>query len=155
MENASRALIMAAGVLLGIMIISLGTYIFSMFSDFAKEQETELYNHTISEFNNQFLKYENATDITLHDIISLANLARDNNQKYGVTQEGSPYVAIYIGTEKMETKSVEDLNRYIENNAYKTDASGKTALQYYTCKTEDIVISTATNKVEKVIFRKQ
>ena len=118
-------------------------------------EETELYDHTISEFNNQFLKYENAADITLHDIVSLANLAKNNNEKYGVTQEGSPYVAIYIGNEKMETKSVEDLNRYIENNAYKTDASGKTTLQYYTCKTEDIVISTATNKVEKVVFRKQ
>ena len=126
-----------------------------MFSSFAQEQETKLYDHTISEFNNQFLKYENATDITLHNIVSLANLAKNNNQKYGVTQEGSPYVAIYIENEKLETKSVEDLNRYIEDHLYKTDASGKVTLQYYTCKTEDIVISSATNKVEKVVFRKK
>ena len=37
MENASKALIMAASVLLGVMIISVGVVLFESFSGFAKD----------------------------------------------------------------------------------------------------------------------
>ena len=37
MENASRALIMAASVLLGIMIISVGVALFNTFSEFSRD----------------------------------------------------------------------------------------------------------------------
>ena len=42
MENASRAFIMAAGVLLGVLILSLGIYLFSIFGQYsANAYETD------------------------------------------------------------------------------------------------------------------
>ena len=35
MENASKALIMAASVLLGVMILSVGVYLFYVYSDYS------------------------------------------------------------------------------------------------------------------------
>ena len=40
MENASKALIIAGSILIAIMIISLGIYIFKQYSSFAKKMQT-------------------------------------------------------------------------------------------------------------------
>ena len=38
MENASKALIMAAEILIGVMIISVGVYLFNMFANYSSER---------------------------------------------------------------------------------------------------------------------
>lgn len=173
MENASDALIMAASVLLAMMIISLGVYLFSSFANTAEESETIIFEKNVNEFNSRFLKFENAEQITIHDIVSLANFARDNNLYYA-GQEGninvnnrseffsktsnltSPYIHVFMGTERLEYKSIEELNEYIGANTYKNSSSD---LQYYTCTNDathkSIWINDATRKVEKIVFQKQ
>ena len=42
MENASKALIMAASVLLGIMLLSIAVYLFSIFGGFSSEIANKL-----------------------------------------------------------------------------------------------------------------
>lgn len=42
MENASRALIMAAGVLVGVLLLSLAVYLFTIFSNFGSEMTTQM-----------------------------------------------------------------------------------------------------------------
>lgn len=42
MENASRALIMAAGVLVGVLLLSLAVYLFTIFGNFGSEMTTQM-----------------------------------------------------------------------------------------------------------------
>ena len=96
MENASKALIMAASVLLGVMILSVGVYLFYVYSDYSSNAYQRMEQAQIDQFNTQFLKYYGMTAVenegeeqkpilcTAHDIISLANLAYQNNLQYEV-----------------------------------------------------------------------
>ena len=74
MENASKALIMAASVLIAIMVLSLGVYLFSIFGGTSQEITNIITESQISEFNSNFTKYEGKTDIRAQDIVSVANL---------------------------------------------------------------------------------
>lgn len=98
MENAAQALYMAAGVLIGIMILSLGVYLFVNFGQTSKELHEQIYFNQLTEFNAQFTKFE-GIDATIYDVISLANLAAQNNIDY----DNDPYytVNVLIGTENV------------------------------------------------------
>ena len=96
MENASKALIMAGGVLLGVLLISLAVYLFSSYAEYSSNAYERMEAAQIEQFNTQFLKYYNpaaATDSSLaikctaHDIISLANLAKQNNKDMEIADE--------------------------------------------------------------------
>ena len=81
MENASKALIMAGGILVGILVMSLFIYLIVSFgatSDKLHEQNAQT---QINQFNTQFTIYTDKENITIYDIISVANLARENNEQ--------------------------------------------------------------------------
>ena len=82
MENASKALVMAAGVLIGIMILSLAVYLFATFGATSAEMHGQIEQDRINQFNAQFTSYEGKQDITIYDIITVVNLAKDNNESY-------------------------------------------------------------------------
>lgn len=63
MENASKALIMAATGLLGLMIISVAVTLFNIFSDLGKDTIEKVENTRITEWNNTYLKYYGTTEI--------------------------------------------------------------------------------------------
>ena len=83
MENASKALIMAASVILGIMIITFSVFIFGIFKDYNAKNTSQIEEKEDSRFNSEFFKYyENGKDVlkvTPHDIVSIANFAKENN----------------------------------------------------------------------------
>ena len=97
MENASKALIMAATVLLGVMIISVGVTLYKTFSSFSAETAKQMQDKQTAEWNNNYLKYygsqtyydssknKDVTEpirVTAHDIITIINNARQNNIIY-------------------------------------------------------------------------
>ena len=85
MENASKALIMAAGVLIGILILSLAVYLFATFGAGSAQVHSEIEQDRINQFNAQFTSYEGKEEITIYDIITVANLAKDNNEYYSLS----------------------------------------------------------------------
>ena len=105
MENATRAFIMAAGVLLGVLILSLGIYLFSIFGQYSANAYETMEKNQITQFNSQFFKYygnttysyvdengkektiTNPIQCTAHDIISIVNLAQQNNIQLQLTNE--------------------------------------------------------------------
>lgn len=93
MENASKALIMAGGVLIGILIISLAVYLFTDFGSTSAQINAQNSQKQITEFNSKFTSYEEYKDkdgnwkITIYDIITLASYAKENNQYYEDTSE--------------------------------------------------------------------
>ena len=81
MENASKALIMAGGVLIAVLIIGLFVYMFTSVSSNYRSEEDIKRTEEITEYNNQFVSY-NKKLIRGSEIISLINKAISNNEKY-------------------------------------------------------------------------
>mgnify|MGYP005790451827 CR=1 FL=1 len=82
MENASKALIMAAGVLIGIMVLSIAVYLFATFGTRSAELHRQIDDDRLNQFNTQFTSYELNNEITIYDVITVANLATENNTYY-------------------------------------------------------------------------
>lgn len=163
MENASKALIMAGEILIGVMIISMGVYIFNMFATYSEEKYSRIEEAQIAEFNDRFYKFYGTTlndkgvakpiECTIHDIVSLANFAQKHNLQNdlieekvqgnnayrkieGVTTTNSLYVQIDLTgeSENLELKSNSYLVNLIKQNDLKEDDSGKkTETKYYKC----------------------
>jgi len=91
MENASKALLMAAGVLMGILVLSLIVYIYATFSDSTqKSMEQIKLNETVA-FNSKYLAYDGREDLTCYDILNIANMAIKDNE-----DDEHPKVAVLI-----------------------------------------------------------
>lgn len=104
MENASKALIMAAGVLIGILVLSLGVFLFADFGATSREIYSEVESHQLVEYNTQYTIYSGRKDITIYEIISVANLAKQNNDEYkDYTNFDSKYkVIVKLGTDTLQ-----------------------------------------------------
>ena len=79
MENASKALIMAAAVLLGIMLLSLMVYVFTRAGDFYTEQDKRKQAQDLQKFNARYEAYANGQKLYATDIATLINTAKENN----------------------------------------------------------------------------
>ena len=82
MENASKALLMVAGVLIGVLILSLAVFLFMDFGATSKGIYSEVESNQLAQYNAQYTVYSGRTDITIYEIISVINLAKQNNQDY-------------------------------------------------------------------------
>lgn len=80
MENASKALIMAGGILIGVLILTLAAYLFLSFGAKSQEIHSRIDETQLNQYNAQYNIYANRTDVTIYDIISLANLAEENKK---------------------------------------------------------------------------
>jgi len=123
-ENASKALIMAGSVLIGVLILTLFVYLFRTMGEYAAEAERNRAKTQINMFNTNFTKYLGETtyeveDIekktcTIHDIVTAANFAKQTNQALGYEKEQdysdrSDYVQIDFygpGYKKIHLESV-------------------------------------------------
>lgn len=81
MENAAKALTMAGGILISIMIISAAVLMYNQITKVPNEQENNRRIEQIAEFNNQFETY-NRKGLYGSDIISIINKIQNNNKKY-------------------------------------------------------------------------
>ena len=82
MENASKALIIAGGVLIGVLILSLMVYLFLSFGANSKEIYDRIEDNQLLQFNANFNVYEGRNNLTIHQVVSVASLAKENNEKY-------------------------------------------------------------------------
>ena len=162
MENASKALIMAAGVLIGIMVLSLAVYLFVTFGSASVELHGQIEQDRINQFNAQFTTYQSRQDITIYDIITVANLAKDNNEYYGLTSsdDSNYYISVSIigknsQLEKADENTlnnliIEDLNESnMVSGVWDDDGIEYKRLRTYSC---TVTISTVTNLVKSVVF---
>ncbi len=79
MENASKALLMAASVLIGVLVLSLAVYIFVSFGTTSAELHKQQEQQQLIQFNAQFNSYEGKEGLTIYDVVTVANLATENN----------------------------------------------------------------------------
>ena len=141
MENASRDLLMTAGLLIGIIIVSLGIYLVTISRDFSETYDETISGQKMQEFNAPFVSLSGRKNVSPHEILTLANKANTfnnpdtalagyyNNGKLNPTD--SQYIHVYV---KFENKSdaysfdltVKDddiikYGNYCRNSAYRSN----------------------------------
>lgn len=159
MENASKALLMAAGVLIGVLILSLAVYLFANFGTASAEIHKQKDMNEINKFNTQFTSYE-GKECTIHDIVSVADLAINNNTNYSLTSAANNnyYIIVaIIGGKNGGAAIRQELQKYLLNNSTgKIDMEkvnelvGSNNTNKYSC---NVDINSNTKRVQKVTFK--
>jgi hypothetical protein len=180
MENMSRALIMAGGILIAVLIVSLLVVARTQWGKYQTRKDEAKSNEQVAEFNKRFEAYNSV--ITGDKIITLVNLANDMNKKYG-EEQGYKNIKIYAklmnkngsfpGTYgpnykivRHSGKKYSDMNSYIElirglgffneikegepNYDTYKDFVGQFKKSYFKC--DDIVYDNITTRVCEMYF---
>ena len=100
MENASKALLMAGGVLIAILVLTVFVALKASFDNTAQSYVDRLDLQELQKYNSNFETYEDRQDITAQEIVTLINFAKQKEQG---TQ-------IFIGTEEVTNKNIDDQN---------------------------------------------
>ena len=79
MENASKALLIAGGVLFTVLMVTLLLYAFTAMGEYYEEQELQRLTKEITEFNTGYTNY-NRKDVLGYELLSLVNKVIDYNQ---------------------------------------------------------------------------
>ena len=168
MENASKALIMAATVLLGVMIMSIGVALFNTFSSFSADTAKKMEEKQIAEWNNTYLKYygevtnddgkKEPIKVTAHDIVSIINSARENNINYFQDEndlgkkyagkENYYYVQVLITGKNAETWKEEQKLKFLKENSLTNEN------ETINFKCTDVKVSSVTKRVYSISFEK-
>ena len=123
----------------------------------------------INQFNAQFTVYEGRTDVTIHDIVTVANLARDNNEKYGLeTQtknQNDYYIEVtVIGNSKINEKTTpsdlekqlsEEIQKGMEEQTFEDGEGGEIKMQTLPTYNCSVHINEITKRVDSITFTKK
>ncbi len=133
MENASNALIMAAGILIGIMILSLAVYLFTSFGTTSAEINQRNERQQIVEFNTQYTVYAERSDLTIYDVVTVANMANQNNSQYEyVNTYNTEYeISIYLDGIRIDNKAQTEFDTLIQNNNQTSKKYRSGSPEYY------------------------
>ena len=80
MENASKALLMAGGILIVLLILSSLVIFFTNLAEYQTNQDNSKLATQIAEFNDQYEPY-NKENLTLMELKTVYNKILNNNQK--------------------------------------------------------------------------
>lgn len=131
MENAVKALYIAAGVLIGVMILSIGVALFTSLQNYVNSSQEQVEFNELNSFNTQFTKYIN-DNLTIQDIVTAAGRAYESNSSYNpdpnqwVESESSLYVSVYLNGTRIDKTIKENMVDLLEanlGNAYKCEAN--------------------------------
>ena len=144
MENASKALIIAGGILVTVLIVTILVYAWSLFSEYQASREELANIQDTTEFNMQFTNFDR-DNVLGYELLSLLNKIVDyNERRTNDTEHGNddqyPAVRItitldaeddeYTNRKKLvynDTIQLFDSNMYIDEDLTKVNvtASGK------------------------------
>jgi len=117
MENATKALLIAAGVLVGIILLSLGVYMFNMMGEFSAKTQERIDGDRIAQFNAEFMQYNGLQNLTIQDIVTVKNYALQNNNQYTGynvathrAASNNDYIDVYIIKKSGQSKLILDAN---------------------------------------------
>lgn len=144
MENASKALLISGGILIALLIISIGVYLYITYSQIGDTYEKNLTANEIMKFNNHFTEFEGRQNITAQEILTLYNFIQEQSRKNDNLSS-----KIYCGKSPSPLNFREDADKidFLE----KIDDSGK-LLKYKCDKCESISYNEQTGLVSEINF---
>ena len=134
MENASKALLIAGGILIAIIILALLVRSSSTISSFQKQRLTEEEQAQLEAFNERYTKYVGQY-VYGTEVLSLMNKERDDNLVHVILTEGS------------EQPSIND-NQSKYNDATHSYSS---ETKYYKC--IGVTFNSTTGRVNTITFQ--
>ena len=180
MENASRALLFAAEVLIGVVVLSIGVALFMMFQGYSQNTAEQLSDAKLVEFNSNFTKFygntgvdEHGRDIPIkvsaHEIISTANFAFQNNLKYDLVSiepdnsykldpevknniKGTLYVKVNVKVGNSTIDNIENWNESQKNKFLLDNALDDTNTNQKYFKCSECKINPDSGRVYEVTF---
>lgn len=146
MENATKAMLIAAGVLIGVMILSLGVALFAELDSYVESSHEQIRFNEQNSFNAQFTQYIR-DDLTIQDIITAASLANQNNINYNATEDergdqASLYVAVYLEGTAIENDIQDRMINLLTGNK-----------NIYKCESTDVRFSEITGRIYEIYFK--
>lgn len=106
MENATKALTMAASILIAIMVIALIYMLVNKISETAEQDELQLKAEQTAKFNKEFESYEKSL-MRGTEVITVINKAINNNERYKDEQDYQIHVELTL-ISNIETTTDED-----------------------------------------------
>lgn len=145
MENASKALLMAGGLFLALLILSTMMYMSSSISGIAKAQDDKKAAEQLAAFNAQYEAY-NKKLMYGTDIVTVVNKAKEDEIKIEIVDDSTTY------------SSTHDLTNYI--NSLKSNLKGLTTgessyegLKIFEC--TDVGYDENTGKINYMKFNRK
>ena len=164
MENATKALIISAGVLISMIVLSLGVYLYSAVGTYVKQSHENIERQSIEKFNTQFYNYmsdENEV-FSFQDVITVANIAYENNFKYNLSisefdisdlgKNNYVQVLAECNIDDNNTKKI-NLENYVGKNKDLIELLKKNYNYNYRC--VEVLTSTETQRVYSIKFKKE
>lgn len=143
MENASKALLMAGGALIAMLIIAVAVFLFNTYGQIAPSYQKKMEEIEVKKFNSNFTKFEGRKDITVQEIISIVNFVKN----YEEETEIKVTVNTPFGND-LSNKTNEELVLLIKNNS--NDENSET-IKYYEC--EKITLNGPFGTVDSIKFK--
>lgn len=112
MENASKALIIVATVLIAVLILAIGIYLFRNYSEISYKNEENQSAQALIQYNNKFEKYKEK-EMTIQDVLTIVNLAKDYNER-----KSEYTITVYLGATNLSNQNIdfkEFLTKYQDN----------------------------------------
>ncbi len=117
MENASKALLMAAGVLIALVIVGAFMLMMSNLTDYQEKSYQSKADAQTTEFNNQYVGYIR-DNIRGSDMVSLMYKVLDYNSRKSDAGYTEMRTEIIIDSNIREKLAFDDKNRLIMQNSY-------------------------------------
>lgn len=147
MENASKALLMAGGVLISLMVLGALLLMFNSLSNYQESGTQDTREAQVIEFNNQYETY-NRSNVRGSDLYSLLNRVVDYNRRKSTEGTGAKDEGQYLAYEPMTiTFSINNkplefsadggTNRLIKQNEY-TQSSTKNEFEESINETKEV-----------------
>ena len=103
MENAAKALMMAGGILIGVLILALMVTLFVGSRNLSKTYDETKKQEAIQQFNSNFTKYL-GQELTIHQVMTITNFAKIENNKIRNVK-----VVSNISTNTVVSYTIEDI----------------------------------------------
>lgn len=161
MENASNALIIAGGVLIGVLILSLAVYLFADFGSTSAEINKKTEEQQLVQFNSKFTTYESTEKKwTVYDVVTVAGYARENNKYYTDSEsdglvdntyfENNYKITVRFESINGTTDNLQDYNTDYYNEAIQDEQKNVTELPKYSCN----ITYHDNGRVKLLVFKK-
>ena len=158
MENASKALLIAGGVLIAILILTIGVYLFATYGQLGESYEKNLSSGEIKKFNSNFIQFEGRNtangnaNITAQEIVTLYKFVKAYNEK-NETSITNIKVENDSGSEILNSSNTlneAELVDFIKNNS--NDSASPYGIIYFEC--TNIEYDPNTGMVNRIEFKK-
>ena len=138
MENASKALLIAGGVLIAMLVLSLGVYFARTYAEHTARIYQQMENSKRTEFNQQFIKYDGMANLNIQDVATLINLAKDSNEVNGLTiadkdNDKSLYVTVKINVTNTTFDVIQENAEQLDTNDILKEEMLDTLYDNYKC----------------------